>query len=108
MRPLPSRFRVYDGPAMDNAKKPVEEAQQLTGTADADRRILRAAATVGKGAAILGAVGAVVAVGTVVSAIPASVLLGGAATIYGVKVVGGAATRQVMRKLGGRGRREAE
>ena len=68
----------------DDAKKP--------GT----RRTLQAAATVAKGVAILGAAGAVVAVVTVVSlvsATPTSVILGGAATIYGVKVLGGAAMR---------------
>ena len=68
----------------DDAKKP--------GT----RRTLQAAAAVAKGVAILGAAGAVVAVVTVVSlvsAIPTSVILGGAATIYGVKVLGGAAMR---------------
>ena len=68
----------------DDAKKP--------GT----RRTLQAAAAVAKGVAILGAAGAVVAVVTMVSlvsAIPTSVILGGAATIYGVKVLGGAAMR---------------
>ena len=93
---------------MNTAKNPPRRRSLLNGKADADRRTLRAAATVGKGAAILGVVGAVVTVGTVVSAIPASVLLGGAATIYGVKLVGGAATRQVMRKLSGRDRSEAK
>ena len=93
---------------MDDVKKPGKVARLLSETADADRRTLRAAGTVAKGAAILGTVGAVVTVGTVVSAIPASVLLGGAATIYGVKKVGGAATRHIMRRLFRRGQREAE